>query len=82
MSGFSCQECGYAYRTAGAAERASLNGCPKCGATDVDVTPVTQRQTLHNRPQSPIGSQCDSAATKHRSANTSDSSEPERNRPY
>jgi rubrerythrin len=35
-----CQECGYQFRTARAAERASLgdDGCPGCGGTDIDFS--------------------------------------------
>ncbi len=27
-----CMECGYKYRTIAAAERAFMDGCPKCGS--------------------------------------------------
>ena len=37
---YECQECGRGF-TAKAAERASLNGCPKCGSVDVDLAPIT-----------------------------------------
>jgi len=37
-SGFACQECGYAFRTVAAAERASFgDGCPRCGGADIDL---------------------------------------------
>lgn len=32
-----CQECGRGFGSTKAAERASSNGCPKCGGTDIDV---------------------------------------------
>lgn len=34
-----CQECGYKFKTAKAAERASFGdrGCPKCGGSDIDM---------------------------------------------
>ena len=34
---FACQECGRKFKTARAAERASRNGCPKCGGVDIDL---------------------------------------------
>lgn len=34
---FACQECGKKFRTVTAAQRASNNGCPKCGGVDIDV---------------------------------------------
>ena len=34
---FKCLECGKKFKTAKAAERASFNGCPKCGGCDVDL---------------------------------------------
>jgi hypothetical protein len=39
MSGFYCQECGHAFRTVKAAEKASFGdaGCPKCGGADIDL---------------------------------------------
>ena len=38
MSGFFCQECGHAFKTVKAAEKASFgdSGCPKCGGSDID----------------------------------------------
>lgn len=36
-SGWKCQECGKKMSLK-AAERASLNGCPKCGGVDIDLT--------------------------------------------
>jgi hypothetical protein len=38
-SGFYCQECGHAFRTVKAAERASFgpDGCPNCGGADIDL---------------------------------------------
>jgi DNA polymerase II large subunit len=42
-SGFSCLECGHKFKTVKAAERASFgpNGCPKCGGSDIDLTPAS-----------------------------------------
>lgn len=37
---FSCMECNHKFRTVKAAERASNHGCPKCGGSDIDLTPV------------------------------------------
>ncbi len=39
MSGFFCQECGHAFRTVKAAQKASFGdaGCPKCGGSDIDL---------------------------------------------
>jgi predicted nucleic acid-binding Zn-ribbon protein len=34
-----CQECGRAFKTTKAAERALSEGCPKCGGCDVDCMP-------------------------------------------
>jgi predicted nucleic acid-binding Zn-ribbon protein len=34
---FICLECGRKFRTANAAYKASLNGCPKCGGVDIDI---------------------------------------------
>lgn len=34
---FACMECGKKFKTAKAAERASYNGCPKCGGCDIDI---------------------------------------------
>lgn len=33
---FGCMECGKSFKTVQAAERASTNGCPKCGGVDID----------------------------------------------
>lgn len=40
---FECQECGRKFKTVAAAERATNNGCPKCGGTDIDL-PKTEEQ--------------------------------------
>lgn len=37
---FSCMECGHKFRTVRAAEKAFSQGCPKCGGSDIDLTPV------------------------------------------
>jgi predicted nucleic acid-binding Zn-ribbon protein len=34
---FQCQECGKKFKSEGAAWRASMNGCPNCGGTDIDL---------------------------------------------
>jgi len=34
---FECQECGRKFKSVKAAERASSNGCPRCGSTDIDI---------------------------------------------
>lgn len=37
---FYCQECGHAFKTLKAAERAAFDsGCPKCGGSDIDTEP-------------------------------------------
>ena len=45
MSGFQCLECGRKFRTLEAAERASSEGCPKCGSVDVDLSSDDPRPT-------------------------------------
>ena len=37
MYTFACQECGRKFKTASAAEKASMDGCAKCGGVDIDV---------------------------------------------
>lgn len=37
--GWHCQECGKRFLTVKAAEKASFNGCPKCGGVDIDLGP-------------------------------------------
>ena len=49
MSGFKCLECGKKFKTVRAAERASYEGCPKCGGCDIDL------DTEVARPRMPIG---------------------------
>lgn len=34
---FMCQECGKKFYTTASAERATNNGCPKCGGVDIDT---------------------------------------------
>ena len=34
---FECLECGKKFKTAKAAEKASSEGCPKCGGVDIDL---------------------------------------------
>ena len=38
-SPFACMECGYHFKTVGAAEKAAFGekGCPKCGGSDIDL---------------------------------------------
>ena len=36
-SGFQCMECGKRFRSVAAAERATRNGCPGCGGSDIDI---------------------------------------------
>jgi hypothetical protein len=40
---FRCQECGRKFKTARAAEKASFDGCPKCGGCDIDTDPAPDR---------------------------------------
>lgn len=40
-SGFACMECGRKFKSVKAAERASYNGCPKCGGCDIDTVDGT-----------------------------------------
>ena len=39
---FQCMECGRKFRTVKAAERACMNGCPKCGGVDIDLAPIAE----------------------------------------
>jgi len=34
---YECKECGKVFKTTKAAEKASHNGCPKCGGVDIDL---------------------------------------------
>ncbi len=34
---FACMECGKKFRTISAAEKATSQGCPKCGGCDIDL---------------------------------------------
>jgi len=36
-SGWECKECGKKFKTTAAVEKASMDGCPKCGGVDVDL---------------------------------------------
>lgn len=40
---FQCQECRKLFRTTAAAEKASNDGCPKCGGCDIDIAPLEER---------------------------------------
>lgn len=42
---FACQECGKKFKTVVGAERASRNGCPKCGGCDIDLDVLTPAQS-------------------------------------
>lgn len=35
---FECLECGKKFKTVAAAEKASMDGCPKCGGVDIDFS--------------------------------------------
>jgi predicted nucleic acid-binding Zn-ribbon protein len=39
---FSCMECGHQFKSVKAAQRAAFSdrGCPKCGGSDIDLSPV------------------------------------------
>ena len=47
MSGFQCMECGHKFKTVKAAEKASYSdsGCPKCGGSDIDLSPCKSKPT-------------------------------------
>jgi Zn finger protein HypA/HybF involved in hydrogenase expression len=49
MTTFKCQECGKKFKTVKAAERASYNGCPRCGSCDIDL------DTDATLPREPVG---------------------------
>jgi predicted nucleic acid-binding Zn-ribbon protein len=34
---YKCQECGKKFKTVATAQKASNNGCPKCGGVDIDI---------------------------------------------
>ena len=36
---FVCLECGKEFYTVSSAEKASFNGCPRCGGVDIDEAP-------------------------------------------
>lgn len=51
---YQCMECDHLFRSVAAAERATDNGCPKCGGFDIDVyvrpswpTQMTEKPPLH-----------------------------------
>lgn len=48
-----CQECGRKFKTVKAAERASYNGCPKCGGVDIDLDTDTPTKPTP-KPAGPI----------------------------
>ena len=39
FSDFECMECGRKFRSIKSAEKASMDGCPKCGGVDIDLAP-------------------------------------------
>lgn len=45
---FVCQECGWRFKSARAAERAAFgdDGCPGCGSSDIDLNPSPLAVTL------------------------------------
>jgi predicted nucleic acid-binding Zn-ribbon protein len=42
-----CQECGHKFKTLAAAEKAAFGekGCPKCGGSDIDVSPPKKSES-------------------------------------
>jgi hypothetical protein len=46
---FACMECGKKFRTANAAYKASINGCPKCGGVDIDLDVANDETTRNQR---------------------------------
>ena len=46
---YQCLECGRRFRTAGAAEKAFLSGCPGCGGVDIDVSTSAEPTYRHVR---------------------------------
>lgn len=48
---FECMECGKKFYDERTAERASMNGCPKCGGVDIDVPDWTPPPRPENRTQ-------------------------------
>ena len=47
---FACLECGRKFRTANAAYRAAMNGCPKCGGVDIDVDSAPSKPRAASAP--------------------------------
>lgn len=41
---FQCLECGKAFYSVKTAEKAALNGCPKCGGVDIDIDIFVERK--------------------------------------
>lgn len=52
---FKCYECGKKFITVKAAEKASHDGCPKCGGVDIDVDYAAAGVTKPTKPK-PAGS--------------------------
>ena len=48
---FWCQECGRPFYSVKAAERASfsLQGCPGCGSSDIDVAPLSTSDVVERK---------------------------------
>jgi predicted nucleic acid-binding Zn-ribbon protein len=46
---FACLECGRKFRTANAAYKASIHGCPKCGGVDIDLDTTEGRHAVISR---------------------------------
>lgn len=53
---FACQECGKKFRTTAAAEKASFDGCPKCGGCDIDLDVTPAKTARKKTPAAPIPS--------------------------
>jgi len=49
MGNFVCLECGKKFKTVKAAQRATDNGCPKCGGVDIDLKPVGGVAEYHQK---------------------------------
>jgi DNA-directed RNA polymerase subunit RPC12/RpoP len=45
---FACMECGRKFRTVGAAQRATNQGCPGCGGSDIDLYVPSEKKRSEN----------------------------------
>ena len=51
---YKCQECGKKFKTTKAAQKASNDGCPKCGGCDIDIdVEIKQEQQAPPKQQWP-----------------------------